>query len=98
MPSAILGANPMSSAWHELKIAVRSLGRARGFSGAAVVTLGLAVALQTAVVAVVNAYVVRALPYPESDRLYNVIYAQRPASPPQGLSSLDWTTLSDVVE
>src|SRR6185295_7798881 len=88
----------MSSALHELKIAARSLSRARGFTGAAIVTLGLAVALQTAVVAVVNAYVVRALPYPEADRLYNVMYAQRPASPPEGLSSLDWTTLSDVVE
>src|SRR5689334_8412013 len=90
--------HPMSSAWYELKIAVRSLVRARGFRGAVIVTLGVAVALQTAVVAVVNAYVVRALPYPAADRLYNVSYAQRPASPPEGLSSLDWTTLSDVVE
>jgi putative ABC transport system permease protein len=88
----------MSNTWQELKLAARSLGRARGFSGAAIVTLGVAIALQTAVVAVVNAYVVRALPYPESDRLYDVIYGQRSASPPQGLSSLDWTTLSDVVE
>jgi putative ABC transport system permease protein len=88
----------MSGTWHELKIAARSLARARGFTGAAIVTLGVAVALQTAVVAVVNAYVVRSLPYPDADRLYNVMYAQRPASPPEGLSSLDWTTLSDVVE
>jgi putative ABC transport system permease protein len=98
VPSAILGVHPMSGAWHELKIAVRSLVRERGFSGAAILTLAVAVALQTAVVAVVNAYVVRALPYPESDRLYNVIYAQRPASPPEGLSSLNWTSLSDLVE
>ena len=88
----------MKAAWQELKTAARSLSRARGFAAAVIVTLGVAVALQTAVVAVVNAYVVRSLPYPEADRLYNVMYAQRPASPPEGLSSLDWATLSDVVE
>jgi putative ABC transport system permease protein len=88
----------LSGIWQELSIAARVLARSRGFAIAVIGTLGIAIALQTSMIAVVNAYLVRGLPYPDADRLYSVVYAE-PAQPqPSGLSSLDWASLSDVIE
>jgi putative ABC transport system permease protein len=88
----------MKSLRSDVRFAVRSLVKARGFSIAVIAILALAIALETSVVAVVNAYLVRALPYPESDRLYNVSYA-RPEDPTvQGLAKLDWRSLDDIIE
>jgi hypothetical protein len=62
-----------------------------------VITLAVALALQTSVVAVVNAYLIRSLPYPAADRLYQVTWARPGENAPTGLSDLDWASLSDVV-
>ena len=78
--------------------ALTSLARSRGFAAAVILILGVAIALQTSMVAVVNAYLLRSLPYPESERLHTVTYAQPPAFPPDGLEDLDWASLSDVIE
>src|SRR5262245_47217690 len=82
----------------DLKHAVRSLVRARGFTGIAVATLGAALGLAVTVTAVVNAYLLRLLPYPASDRLYNVQYGPQGQLPPRELEKLDWASLNDVVE
>jgi putative ABC transport system permease protein len=82
----------------DLRLALRSLLRARGFSAAVVLTLTLAIALATALFAVVNAYLVRPLPYPAAERLFSVAYA-RPGLPnPRGLAELPWASLADIVE
>jgi predicted permease len=47
---------------------------------------------------VLNAYFIRPLPYPSADRLYSIQYAPPGVDPPANLRSLDWSTLSDVVE
>jgi predicted permease len=78
--------------------AVRSLLRARGFTAVGVGALAAALALAVAVMTVVNAYLLRGLPYPESDRLYNVRYAQPGQDQPRGLEVLDWPALGDIVE
>jgi len=88
----------LSAFWNDMKIAARGLARARGFAAAVVGTLAAATALQTSAIAVVNAYVLRSLPYPGAERLYNVSYAERPQNPPSGLAALDWSSLADVVE
>ena len=82
----------------ELRITVRTLAKARGFTVAATVTLALGIALATSVMAVVNAYLVRSLPYPAADRLYRVTYARPGESPPDGLEELPWESLADVIE
>ncbi len=56
----------------DLRIGARSLRRSPGFTMAVVVSLALGVAGVTASASVVNAVVVRPLPYPESNRLYLV--------------------------
>jgi putative ABC transport system permease protein len=82
----------------EIRIAARSLTRSRGFAAAAVITLGLGVALCSAVLLVLNAYLFRTLPYPAAERLYGVRYAPPGQMPPPNLQSLDWRALDDVIE
>jgi putative ABC transport system permease protein len=82
----------------DLRGAIRALAAARRFAAIAILTLAVGLALCVSVLAVVNAYVVRALPYPAADRLYRVDYAAPGQNPPRGLETLDWTLLSDIVE
>lgn len=74
------------------------LRHARGFTGVAVVTLGFGLTLCVTAFTVVNAYLLRTLPYPAAERLYNVRYATQGQSQPRNLEQLDWRSLSDVIE
>jgi putative ABC transport system permease protein len=86
--------------WRDLRHATRALVRTPGFAVVAVGTLGFGLALAVIVTAVVNAYILRGLPYPASDRLFTV--ELQPATPgaafPGGLEKLDWASLDDLVE
>jgi putative ABC transport system permease protein len=82
----------------DIRSAIRSLTHARGFTGTVVATLGAGLALSIVVLTIVNAYLVRALPYPAADRLYSVQYSQPGGRDPRGMESLDWASLSDIVE
>ncbi|HEV2853796.1 MAG TPA: ABC transporter permease [Thermoanaerobaculia bacterium] len=59
----------MGSLLSDLAYSLRVLGRARGFLAAAVATLALGIGANTAVFSVVEAVLLRALPYPDPDRL-----------------------------
>jgi predicted permease len=56
----------------DLKLAARRLLKDRGFAGATIATLALCLAANVAIFTVVNAVLLRPLPYPESDRLVTV--------------------------
>lgn len=83
---------------NEMRVALRSLLKARGYTASAVFTLAFGLALTIVVLAVVNAYLVRSLPYPAADRLYSVSYARPGQEQPRDMETLDWASLSDVVE
>ena len=82
----------------ELRHGLRSLRRSPGFTAVVVLSLALGFALTAPTVAVLNAYLIQSLPYPAADRLYRVRYAPPGPWEPRGMSSLDWTSVADVVE
>ena len=82
----------------DIRIAIRTLVKARGFTAAVVLTLGVAMALCAAVLLVVNGYLIRELPYPAASRLYSVRYAPPGEPAPQDMETLNWRALDDVIE
>ncbi len=61
-----------SALWSDIRFAGRSLRRAPGFTFAAVSTLALGLGACIALFSLVNAIVVRSLPFPEAERLVSV--------------------------
>lgn len=84
--------------WHDLRYGARMLGKKPGFTLVAMLTLALGFALTATMLAVVNAYFIRAMPYPAAQRLYHVIHAAQGQPEPRGAVPLDWKMLNDVVE
>jgi putative ABC transport system permease protein len=56
--------------YQDLRIAARSLWRARGFAGLAAVTLAVGIAGSTAMFALIQGVLLRPLPIPEQDRVF----------------------------
>jgi putative ABC transport system permease protein len=63
------GYSSMNTVWHELRVAVRSLAAERRFTAIAVAVLALGIGVTTAVFSVVNAVLLRPLPYHDPARL-----------------------------
>ncbi len=66
---------------HDLRYALRSLNRARGFTLAVVLTLGLGIGANTAIFSVVRGVLLRPLPNKEGDRL---VYLRQSINGPGG--------------
>jgi putative ABC transport system permease protein len=82
----------------DVRQAVRALRRDAAFTAVALSTLGAGLAMCVIVAVLVNAYLWRSLPYPDSARLYDVQYATPAGTFPTGLDKVDWSPLTDVVE
>ena len=69
----MFSAGSIESWWRDLRHAARSLAHSRTFTLTAVLTLGLGIGANTAVFSVVDAFLLRPLPYPEPERLAEVV-------------------------
>ena len=95
----------LSSLVQDLRYGTRMIRRGPGFALLVVVILGLGVAVNTVMFSVVNAVVVRPLPFPQADRLVRVFHVPPPAQFPGATrfavspaNYLDWNAQNSVFE
>jgi putative ABC transport system permease protein len=70
--------NMIADLWQDLRFGARMLLKNPGFSLIAVITLGLGIGVNTAIFSVVDAVLLKPLPYPESEQLM-MVYGEFPA-------------------
>ncbi len=74
----------MSSLLQDVRYSLRSFTRNPGFTAAAILTLAIALGANTAVFSVMNGVLLRALPYPEPDRIVDISILMPPAEDQPG--------------
>jgi putative ABC transport system permease protein len=70
--------NMIADLWQDLRFGARMLLKHQGFSLIAVITLGLGIGVNTAIFSVVDAVLLKPLPYPDSEQLM-MVYGEFPA-------------------
>src|SRR5262245_44531371 len=95
----------LAALWRDLRYSGRVLLKSPAFSLAASLILGVGIAANTVMFSVVNAVVVRPLPYPDANRLVHVWHVPPPAQFPGAktfyvspANYLDWRAQNDVFE
>jgi len=77
--------------WQDLRFGLRLLARNLGFTSVAVLTLTLGIGANTAIFSVVNAVLLKRLPYPDPTRLVTVYEKQEN----EGAMSVSWPNFVD---
>jgi len=83
----VWGWGPWDRLLQDLRYAVRALVKTPGFAAISIVTLAVGVGMNTAVFSIVNAVMLRSLPYPKPDRLVSVWEEQAPREQPNIMNS-----------
>ena len=77
----------MLTIWHDLRYALRMLGKNRGFTTVAVLTLAAGIGANTAIFTVVYGVLLRPLPFPQPDRIVQLAEVYRGQSDEMDLTS-----------
>lgn len=86
--------------WQDVRYGWRQLLRNPGFAAAVVVTLALSIGANTAIFSIVNALMLKSLPYPEPERVGTIFWHIEGSQPFDGMSEINgaqWELLRDDV-
>jgi putative ABC transport system permease protein len=88
----------LSSVVQDLRYAVRTLAKSRGFAGVAIVTLALGISASTALFSVIHNVLMEPFPYADSQRLMTIQVHDTERSEPGGRPVLTGPELLDYAE
>ena len=93
----------MNTFWQDLRYSWRLLMRQRGFASVAILTLALGIGASTALFSVVDAAIIRPLPYPHPEQLVELhVQESRPNGPvslgPSRDEAREWRSNASVAE
>jgi predicted permease len=92
-PQPNTGDTVMMSFWQDVRYAVRTMRSAPGFSAVVILTLALAIGVNTAIFSVVDGVLLRSLPFREPNRLVMLYEGWKGGSEPIGFSAPDFKAI-----
>ena len=81
--------NGIENVIQDLRFGVRTLAKTPGFTTAVVLTLGLGIGANTAIFSVVNAVLLQPLPYPDPDRIVQLMLSSPEWAPGKNVTAIN---------
>lgn len=77
LPVSNLAGGARMNPWSDVRVSLRTLAKDRAFTTAALLTLALGIGSTAAIATIVDSILLRPLPYPDSERIVQVISYRR---------------------